>query len=117
MTIISAVCLPVPVTSLLSASGNVPFVEPRMTQNAISKWHGMVHAHMGRPFISCFASDVYITAYYCGYVYTLTQCFSTFLSPRTSKMSEKILRTTKLCMAIFLNLCGITNIWDILCHL
>jgi hypothetical protein len=26
----------------------------------------------------------------------LEQCFSTFLSPRTSKMSENILRTTKL---------------------
>jgi hypothetical protein len=25
------------------------------------------------------------------------QCFSTFLSPRTSKMSEEILRTTKIC--------------------
>jgi hypothetical protein len=53
----------------------------------------------------------------CAAGYALTQRFSTFLSPRTSKMSEKILRTTKLCTTIFLNLCGITNIWDILCHL
>jgi hypothetical protein len=49
--------------------------------------------------------------------YAIMQCFSTFLSPRTSKMSEKILRTTKLRTPIFLNLCCITNIWDILCHL
>jgi hypothetical protein len=32
---------------------------------------------------------------------SLGQCFSTFLSPRTSKMAEKILRTTKLCRPIF----------------
>jgi hypothetical protein len=50
-------------------------------------------------------------------LFQLEQCFSTFLSPRTSKMPEKILRTTKLCRPIFLNGCGITNIWEILCHL
>lgn len=68
MKIISTVCLPVPVTSLLLASGNVPLIEPRMTENAISKCHGMIHAHMDRPFISCFACNVYIAGYYCGYV-------------------------------------------------
>jgi hypothetical protein len=33
--------------------------------------------------------------------FALEQCFSTFSSPRTSKMSEKILRTAKLCRPIF----------------
>lgn len=68
MKIISIMCLPLPVTSLLSASDNEPLIEPRMTRNAISKCHGMSHPHMGRSFISCFACNVYITAYYCGYV-------------------------------------------------
>jgi hypothetical protein len=36
MKIISTVCLHVPVTSLLLASGSAPLIEPRMTQNAIS---------------------------------------------------------------------------------